>query len=91
MTFQPELVPTFLEVFESSKQKIRTREGCQHLELLRDAHAPNVLFTLSYWESEDFLNAYRNSELFETTWAKTKILFAEKPKAWSMEMVSTTD
>ncbi|MFM2266840.1 MAG: hypothetical protein RL757_281 [Bacteroidota bacterium] len=91
MTFQPELVPTFLDVFESSKQKIRAREGCQHLELLRDANAPNVLFTLSYWESEDFLNSYRNSELFKTTWAKTKILFAEKPQAWSMEIVSKTD
>ena len=91
MTFQPELVPTFLEVFESSKQKIRAREGCQHLELLQDKNTPNILFTFSYWTSENDLNSYRGSELFETTWAKTKILFSDKPQAWSLEVASKID
>jgi quinol monooxygenase YgiN len=85
LTFRPEEISAFLEVFETSKAKIRASEGCQHLELWRAKAPDNVLFTYSYWESEAHLNKYRHSELFKATWAKTKILFADKPEAWSVE------
>lgn len=88
MTFHPEKVETFLQdVFEASKSKIRAFPGCQSMELLRDTAAPNILFTLSVWDSEDALNTYRGSELFQSTWAKTKALFADKAQAWSMELL----
>ena len=84
MTFRPEAVDTFLtEVFEVSKDRIRSFPGCRHMELLRHVQHPNVLFTLSIWDGEDALEAYRNSELFKNTWAKTKPLFAHKAEAWS--------
>jgi quinol monooxygenase YgiN len=51
--------------------------------LLQDENDKNIFFTYSIWENDEALQAYRNSELFETTWAKTKILFAGKPEAWS--------
>jgi heme-degrading monooxygenase HmoA len=47
-----------------------------------------MLFTLSIWDDETALEAYRQSELFQTTWAKTKVLFAEKAEAWSVEMMN---
>lgn len=84
MTFQEAFVPDFLAIFEASKQNIRQFEGCQHLELLRDKNQPNVLFTLSFWDTEGSLEKYRRSKLFETTWAKTKILFADRPQAWTV-------
>lgn len=88
LTFQSDKTDDFLAVFEDSKNFIRQMNGCQHLELLRDAALPNVFFTLSFWENEEALNAYRDSELFKTTWAKTKILFSDKPQAWTTEVVS---
>jgi len=87
MTFQEEKVDDFLEIFNSSKNKIRHFEGCLHLELLKDANQPNVFMTYSYWESENHLNQYRDSELFQKTWAATKALFKEKPIAFSSERV----
>jgi heme oxygenase (mycobilin-producing) len=84
MTFRSENVPTFQQLFEERKALIRHFDGCQHLELWQDAHRPNVFFTYSFWDSETKLNAYRNSELFGDTWAKTKALFEEKPEAWSV-------
>lgn len=85
MTFREEEVDTFLnEVFEHSKNRIRAFPGCRHMELLRDLNKPNVLFTLSFWDDEVALEAYRQSELFQTTWTKTKILFAAKAEAWSV-------
>jgi heme-degrading monooxygenase HmoA len=41
--------------------------------------------TYSLWESTDALEAYRQSELFRTTWSATKLLFAERAVAFSME------
>lgn len=61
--------------------------GCRHLELMRDIHQPNVFMTYSYWDDETALNYYRNSVLFKETWAKTKLLFAEKPTAYSVESI----
>ena len=84
MTFQEEKVHEFLENFEQAKQKIRTFEGCEHLELLQGIHQSNVFFTYSYWQSEEALEKYRNSALFKDVWAKTKVLFAEKPSAFSV-------
>jgi len=85
MTFIPEKTNDFLEIFEASKNKISVCDGCKKVELLRDTEHPNIFFTHSIWENENALENYRNSELFKTTWAKTKILFSEKPQAWSLK------
>ena len=85
MTFQEDKTDEFQAIFNASKDKIKAMAGCQYLELLRDINQPNIFMTHSHWESETDLNNYRDSELFKTTWAKTKALFAEKPLAFSVE------
>lgn len=84
MHFREEELDAFLNIFEASKSQIRHYPGCTHLQLLR-ADLPGVLFTYSHWESKDALEHYRNSELFKTTWAKTKRLFRHRAEAWSLE------
>ncbi|NUM51585.1 MAG: antibiotic biosynthesis monooxygenase [Flavobacteriales bacterium] len=86
MTFLPEKVETFLQIFNNSKDKIRAFEGVRHLELLRDKSNSNILFTYSIWENESCLENYRNSDLFKTTWAKTKVLFIAPPEAWTLNL-----
>ena len=85
MTFDPEKVNEFLEIFNSSKHLIRAMQGCNRLELLNDINSPNIFFTYSYWNSENDLNNYRTSELFANVWSKTKVLFSVKAEAWSVE------
>lgn len=85
MTFEPSKVNEFLKIFNESKRLIRNMKGCNHLELLNDINATNIYFTYSYWDSENDLNNYRNSKIFEQVWDKTKKLFIEKPEAWSVE------
>jgi heme-degrading monooxygenase HmoA len=85
MTFMPEKVDEFLEIFNASKVLIRNFEGCSQLELLNDINSPNIFFTYSYWQSENHLNNYRNSELFGSVWKRTKPLFIAKTEAWSVE------
>ena len=91
LTFQADKTDEFIALFDASKDKIRAMSGCQHVVLLRDAATPTVFFTLSLWDTEGSLNAYRASDLFRTTWAKTKVLFADKPAAWTTTLISTVN
>jgi len=84
MEFDPERVSDFLRLFDDVKKKIAGFPGCAHLQLCRDASLPHVYYTFSKWNSEEDLEAYRNSKLFKQTWAKTKVLFGGKPAAFSL-------
>jgi quinol monooxygenase YgiN len=85
MTFMENHTEAFFEIFMASRDKIRAFKGCLSLELLQDIRDPRVFMTHSTWESEEALNHYRDSELFKGVWKKTKILFADKAEAWSLE------
>ncbi len=89
MSFEPDKVEEFMQVFENAKERIAGFDGCEGLTLLRDAHQSNILFTYSYWKNQDCLNKYRFSELFKDTWAKTKVHFNDKPLAWSLEVLQS--
>ena len=84
MTFREDAVEDFKSLFDAHKELIRAVEGCTHLELLQQEDAPNVFMTYSHWNGPEYLEAYRHSELFKTVWSQTKVLFADKPRAWSM-------
>ena len=87
MTFKADSIERFKDIFKASRDLIAAMEGCQHVELLQDINNPCVFFTLSIWDAPKYLEAYRQSELFEGVWAKTKILFDAKPEAWSVNVV----
>ena len=81
MTFMPEKVKEFTDLFYNRRQAISSFPGCTHLELWQDSTDENIFFTYSIWNSEADLNHYRFSEFFKDTWGKTKVLFADKPQA----------
>lgn len=85
MSFQPEKIEEFLINFNEKKQNIRNAPGCRLLELYRDKEDTNVFFTYSYWEDEQDLENYRNSDLFKGIWTKIKAMFNDKPVAWSLD------
>ena len=87
MTFRPEALDAFLEIFDASAPQIRAFPGCRHLELWQDTRYPGLLTTFSLWDDESALEAYRKSDLFRTTWARTKPLFAAPPRAFSQHAV----
>ncbi len=89
MSFHSEKIEEFLANFDEKKEYIRKSPGCRLLELYRDKTNPDIFFTYSYWETEEDLENYRNSELFKGVWAKTKILFNDKPVAWSVDKLAS--
>jgi quinol monooxygenase YgiN len=68
----------------AASPKIQAMPGCLTLSLKKDATNPHVYYTLSTWTSLDALDAYRQSPLFQETWAKTKAMFHEKAEAYSL-------
>ena len=84
MEFKSDKVPNFLKSFELVKEKIRTFDGCSHLELYQDKNDPAIFFTYSKWEKDSDLMNYKASNLFRNVWATTKPLFRSKAQAWSV-------
>lgn len=91
MTFEESGIDSFLEIFMKNKEKIRSSEGCTSLKLLRQTEKGNVFFTYSTWEGPEYLEMYRNSDTFKNVWPETKALFAEKPEAWSTDIITELD
>ena len=87
MSFHSEKIEEFKIIFKESKVFISSFKGCTHVELLQDKNNPNIFFTYSVWDNETHLEEYRNSALFESVWGKTKVLFNDKPEAWTVEVV----
>lgn len=84
MTIKPESVQDFKKLFYEAQKLIKTFDGCSRVDLMKDLNNDSVFFTLSFWETEDDLETYRQSYLFKSTWAKVKILFSAKAEAWSL-------
>ncbi len=91
MSFHEENIPKFMENFNLIKEKIRNSPGNRYLELYQDKNNPCIFFTYSFWETEEDLENYRKSALFDDVWTFTKKLFNDKPEAWSVDkLVSLT-
>ena len=91
MSFHEENIPKFMENFNLIKEKIRNSPGNRYLELYQDKNNPCIFFTYSFWETEEDLENYRKSVLFDDVWTFTKKLFNDKPEAWSVDkLVSLT-
>lgn len=89
LTLKRENIASFEQIFEETKNFIRNFDGCLFLELYQDRKHPNIFFTYSKWEKEENLDDYRKSEFFRNVWGKTKLLFEEKPEAWSVNRIKS--
>jgi len=89
LQFREEEIDNFIQTFEDNKSKILASEGCEHVELWQDVKDKQTFFTYSLWNSEDDLNAYRQSQFFKEVWAITKTRFTAKPVAWSVNKISS--
>lgn len=84
MHFTEAGVNEFLEIFNANKVAIRNFPGCSHLQLLKDHEDAFCYTTLSHWNDQDSLEAYRKSELFGKVWGRVKTLFSERTQAFSL-------
>lgn len=88
MEFAQDKIEDFKKLFAQTRDKIAASKGCRELHLLNDINHPHIFMTHSLWESEEDLLAYRDSELFNSTWSIVKEWFAAKPAAWSMDKIN---
>jgi quinol monooxygenase YgiN len=89
LTFKPEFIHEFILLFNESKSFIKAFEGNTFLALKNDIKNNNIFFTISQWESEEALDAYRKSDYFAEIWTRTKVLFGDKPEAWTLDQIES--
>ena len=90
LRLRPSKVQDFENVFKENQRAIEAQPGCHGVELLRDAENEYVRGTLSRWESQDHLDAYRRSVLFGQVWPLTKTFFEAPAEVWSYEVDEPT-
>lgn len=85
LTFQEERIADFIAFFDTINTRVSTFENCYGMRLMQEKRKANVVFTYSLWESEEALNKYRDSELFQGVWSTIKPWFGERAEAWTVE------
>lgn len=88
LTIEPTHTERFKQIYFSNYNAIIAFPGCHSLNLVQDFTYCNKYATISIWTSEDNLEAYRHSELFQNIWPQLKSLFAEKADAKSYKLLS---
>ena len=91
LSIDPLKIDDFKAHFDSVKLDIRNTPGNRFLELYQDLDNPSLFFTYSYWEHEEDLENYRQSDFFNEVWTHTKKLFNDKPEAWSVTKIHTLE
>ncbi|MCX6182008.1 MAG: antibiotic biosynthesis monooxygenase [Bacteroidetes bacterium] len=87
LTLLPDKIGDFQQLFDRYRKDIAAFPGCLHLQGLQGTAKTNIFFTYSHWDSEESLNKYRNSDLFNEVWPQAKEWFQEKPEAWTTNML----
>ncbi|MDH5609731.1 MAG: antibiotic biosynthesis monooxygenase [Cyclobacteriaceae bacterium] len=90
MKFKAGQCTAFEALFDSVRSEIASQKGCEGVAIYRDSMDQTVYYTHSRWESEKYLNRYRDSAFFKSTWSKTKILFDGKPEVFSLVSLKAT-
>lgn len=83
MEFAPAQVEAFDDLFTQTRARIEAMPGCRQVLLLKGHDEVPIRTTLSWWERDSDLQAYRKSALFGEVWPKTKAMFSVPPVAWS--------
>lgn len=88
MTFEIDRCDEFQHFFTQIKSQIEGQPGCEGVKLLKDHEESGVFFTFSVWKDQTSIDAYRQTELFGKVWPTVKKWFADKPQAWSTELIA---
>lgn len=87
MEFKADKLNAFKALFKKAQPNISAFKGCDNVELYQDKNNPTIFFTYSHWINDEALQNYRESDFFKKTWSETKLLFDNKPEAWSVDKI----
>lgn len=84
LSLRKDAVEAFTSFFQEHRETIAAQPGCHSVKLLSDTQDETIMYTISEWDSEAALNAYRHSVFFKTIWPRAKALFRERAEAVSL-------
>lgn len=74
----------FQEIYRSRNPFKNGVKGCRDVKVMKDVNDENVYYTVSIWDHNDDLEAYRESEYFAETWPMVKAQLSKRAEAFSM-------
>lgn len=74
----------FEEIYNRRNPHKNGVQGCHDVKVMKDVNEENIYYTVSTWESNDDLEAYRHSDYFKETWPMVKAHLATRAKAFSL-------
>ena len=80
----------FQEIYRSRNPYKNGVPGCREVKVMQDVNDDDVYYTVSIWDSNDDLEAYRNSDYFAKTWPMVKAQLSKRAEAFSMAETEIT-
>ena len=74
----------FQEIYRSRNPYKNGVKGCQDVKVMKDVNEDNVYYTVSLWDRNEDLEAYRQSDYFAETWPMVKAQLSKRAEAFSM-------
>ena len=82
-------INAFQEIYRSRNPFTKGVKGCREVKVLKDVDHDDVYYTFSIWDSNEDLEAYRQSNYFAETWPMVKAQLAKRAEAFSMTEIDT--
>jgi len=80
----------FEDIYDTRNPHKNGVKGCLDVKVMKDVNEENIYYTVSTWESNDDLEAYRHSPYFKETWPMVKANLAKRAEAYSMTDLDET-
>ena len=87
MVIKPEEVSSFVKHREKFTNKIRSFKGCVSHDFLKDKNVNNTFFSYSTWDSEQSIDTFRHSELFQSLKEINNRYYLKAEQAWTVENI----
>jgi quinol monooxygenase YgiN len=84
MHFAPEGLALLREKLLQQAPHVRAFPGCSALTLHEDAEQRGAVYSVSYWQSLEALETYRQSQTFRAFWQEIKPYFVQPPQAFTL-------
>ena len=85
LTLRPDInSEAFEEIYRKRNPYTKGVKGCRSVKVMKDVNDDHVHYTLSAWDRNEDLEAYRQSDYFAETWPMVKALLDQKAQAFSM-------
>lgn len=78
----------FRVIYDARNPMKNKVKGCRSVKIMKEINDENVYYTVSMWDSDADLEAYRSSAYFKETWPMVKAHLAVRAEAFTLKDIT---